>query len=91
MLFAWAEVERLVETGAVHRKGFRLSEVKPQFILEHAQDELIELMNSPDDIDELADLFGCLIHYAVKKDWSEADLEAAILKKLEMRFSTGDQ
>lgn len=86
MLKAWEAVERLVAANAVHRRGFRLAEVGPAFVLFQAVEELAELQEAPDDPEELADLLGVLIHYAQKKGWSMALLEDMMLSKFRVRF-----
>ena len=86
MQLAWKEVERLIVINAEHRKGFRLGQVSSSFVLQKALNEFNELCQAPDDIDELADLFGVLIHYAIKKGWSQEQLETAILEKFKKRF-----
>jgi hypothetical protein len=87
MIQAWRQIERLIEVNAEHRKGFRLTEVGPDFVLRQAAEELRELTEAPSDITELADLFGVLIHYAIKRGWTIAQLEEVLLMKLGLRFS----
>lgn len=85
---AWNEIRRLSAVGAVHnRKGFTLASRSPEAILEHASDELLELTQAPNDIDELGDTLACLLHYAIRKNWSLDQIEDALLKKLTMRFT----
>jgi len=83
---AWTKIAQLVALNALHRKGFRLQEISNYNILLGARAELLELKDSPDDIEELADTFACLIHYAQRKGWTGKEIEAAILKKLDERF-----
>jgi Protein of unknown function (DUF550) len=83
---AWGEVGRLDRVNAVHRKGWRLGDANPVLSLKNAAQELVELAGAPDDITELADLFGCLVVDAVKEGWSSAAVEDALLKKLAARF-----
>jgi hypothetical protein len=80
-------IDEMREHGAVHvRKGFKLTDVHPHEKINHAVEELRELQDSPNDIDELADALAPLLDYAIEHFWSEADLCAAIRKKLLMRF-----
>lgn len=84
---AWDEIRWMVSKNALHKKGgFRLAEVQASFVLEQALKEFQELQAAPDDLDELADLFGVLIHYAIKKGWSMAQVQEALFRKLELRF-----
>ncbi len=84
---AVAEIRRLTNIDAQHiKKGFRMSEATPQMAIDHARDELNELERSPNDIFELADILGCLLHYAEMKEWSLDKVEAALLTKLQLRF-----
>ena len=87
----WKFIEELIAANAQHRKGFRLQRVASSFVLAQAIEEMNELCNAPDDIEELGDLFGVLIHYAIKKGWTIQQLEAAMFRKLKQRFSDGDQ
>lgn len=84
---AWEKIRQLIATNALHRKGFRLQDVSEGWILQHAFEELKELFDGPDDASELADLFGCLIHYAIKKGWTSELLDELLLKKLAERFT----
>lgn len=84
---AWYKIKSLIHSNATHRKGFRLAEVKPPFILAQALEEFGELMESPDDPVEMADLLGVLIHYSIKQGWTLELLESYLIEKLDMRFS----
>jgi hypothetical protein len=84
---AWAKVRELIAKNARHRKGFLLSDTWPEFIISQAIEELEELEANPTNIDELADVFGCLIHYAIKQGWTEESLEQRIIEKLSQRFT----
>ena len=84
---AWEKIRFLIESNAQHRKGFRLQEVELPFILNQAQLELIELMEEPDDMMELVDIFGVLIHYAVKQGWDIDIIEKNLIEKLDIRFN----
>ncbi len=72
---AFDEVERLFVLNAQHRKGWRLQDQKRADILRHAREELRELMESPLDADELADVLGCVINLAVSAGLSFGDIE----------------
>jgi hypothetical protein len=87
MQAAYRKIQLLAATGARHRSGFQLTNVTDQFIIQGAINELRELAAAPDDCAELADVFGCLLHYAVKKGWSPELLENNLLKKLAVRFT----
>jgi hypothetical protein len=87
MTNAWAEVRRLIDVNATHRSGVRVGETDDAMILAHAEAELRELVAAPDDPEELADLFGVLIHYAVKHGWSERYIEDLMLAKFRLRFT----
>ena len=91
MKAAWDEVRRLIDADAVHRRGFTLKEVGPHFILHQAEMELAELKRAPNDPTELADVLGVLIHYAVKKGWTEEQLEELMLAKFKERFRIPNQ
>lgn len=87
---AWYRIARMIEDDAAHRtKGFRLGQMDDDFILTHAKDEVTELILAKTDaerLDELADVFGCLIHYAIRKGWTEEMVESALEDKLTQRF-----
>lgn len=89
MIVAWSAVENLIRSRAIHRKGFVAADLPKEEILKHAMLELEELMAQPDDLSELADLFGCLIHYAIVNGWSIIDVQRGIVTKLEQRFTGG--
>lgn len=94
MKAAWDEVKRLHDTNATHRSGYRLQELDGESILIHASNELDELVeahydNAPEAIDELGDLLGAAIHYAVLRGWTQDQVEKAILRKLALRFTEG--
>ena len=87
MLKAWEEIARLAAVEATHRRGFKLTKVSDEFILAGAVAEIGELKDAPNDPMELSDAFGCLIHYAIKKEWPIALVEACLLEKLAARFT----
>ena len=86
---AYNEVLRLVCTNATHRKGFRLLEISEEQPLNHAIEEIRELLNAkPEEkLDELADAFGCLLHYAVRRGFTLPEIERAMLQKFKVRFT----
>lgn len=84
---AWQEIRHLIDTDAQHRKSFHLKNVSCEFVLDQAKQELQELCESPTDPEELADLIGVLIHYAIKRGWSEKFIENKLLEKLALRFN----
>jgi hypothetical protein len=86
MYLAYRETKRLHDENAPHRKGWRLGSAAPDLVIKHAGKELEELERSPNNVEELADVFGCLLIYAVKKGWSMEDLECTVLRKMWMRF-----
>jgi phosphoribosyl-ATP pyrophosphohydrolase len=84
---AWKEIERLLQKGAVHkRKRIKLAKMKPGKILQHAGEELVELACEQDDIEEMADVLNCLVHFCVQKNWSMDDISEAMLRKLKKRI-----
>ncbi len=89
---SWSKIERMIKDGGyIHRKGFRLSEVRPPFILDQAKAEMQELSDAPDDPEEMADLFGVLIHYCIKQGWPMDLIESYLSKKLDLRFTRKPQ
>jgi hypothetical protein len=92
MRLSWEEIKRLTEANAPHlKKGWRLGDITTETELKDAAGEIVELAHSPDDIDELADVLGCLIGYAVKKGWSCSDVETALMRKLSQRFGGSNE
>ena len=87
MKFAVLAIEDLVEKNAKHRKGYRINEQSDSFILNRAIEEIKELMEEPDDAMEMGDIFGILIHYCIRKEWTLNEIEELILDKLPERFS----
>lgn len=86
---AWRKIDTLVGLNAKHkRKHFKLGEVSPSFILKQAVDELEELIASPIDPYEMADLLAILFHYCIMRGWSMASVENKIIAKLKVRFET---
>lgn len=68
------------------RKGYKLGELTTDEVLAYAACEMFELARAPDDVSELADLLGCLFHYAQRKGWSMALIERELMRKLVLRF-----
>lgn len=85
----WQEIGRLIKVNATHRKGFKIGEVRPLFVMGNLVGEVKELMENPDDPDEAADVFGVLIHYCLKQGWSMEDIQLRLLTKLAIRFTEG--
>lgn len=88
---AWKKIERLIAQNAEHRKGFRLASVQREFVLLQAGEEFQELVESPDDPYEMADLLGVLIHYAIKQGWTMEFLESLLIEKLGKRFTVASE
>lgn len=87
MTRSWKKIRELIEIDAKHiKKGKRLSEFTDTKILSHAAEEIVELMAEPDDLEELADIIACLIHYSIKHGWGPNMIDKAIIKKLNERF-----
>lgn len=86
MKIVWKEIQKLIDMNSRHRKGFYFAEISQDFILAHGQEELSELIEEPNDIDEMGDLFGVLINYCCRMGWTMEDIEESIVKKLKMRF-----
>jgi len=88
---AYLLVQGFTDRNARHlRKNFRLLETPLADTLKRAKEELQELVEAPDDIDEMADTLANLLHYSVRKGWSTAQLYAAVSKKLNMRFAVDE-
>ena len=84
----WNRIQELIAARAIHnRKNFDLAEVRPQFIMGQAVAEFGELIQEPDDPEELGDVLSILLHYAIKKGWTLEDLEQRMLRKLDARFT----
>lgn len=89
MKAAWELIDRMDKGRAtIHRKGYVIGEASEETMLDHAQEELNELRETlPNpDIEELADVFGCLVHLAVREGWTMEEVEQAMLKKLALRI-----
>jgi hypothetical protein len=86
---AWNFIDQLIAENALHRKGFRLQEIDPPFVLGQACQELKELCDEPNNPDEMADLFGVLIHYCIKQGWTIDFIETCVMRKLKLRFKRG--
>ncbi len=87
MKHAWVQIRYLTEKNARHlKKGWRLGEITPEQELKDAAGEMVELAGDPENVEEFADLLGCLFGYAIKKGWSISQVEDALLRKLSQRF-----
>lgn len=85
---ACKKIRRLIKANAVHRKGFTLASLSSSEILEHAEREMRELQTAWADnqLEELADVFGCLIHFAIRRKFTAKQIEERLLEKLKLRF-----
>ncbi len=89
MKAAFIAVQKLMDKNSKHRKGFRINDLSRVDIVRHAEEELEELLIANTIIDkrkELADVFACLIHFALANGWTEEEVENDILNKLSARF-----
>ena len=83
----WKLIKNLHDNKAVHKKKqIPINEIEPYKILAHAAEELIELASEPGDVFEMADIFGCLIHYCIIQEWTPGMMEKAIIQKLSERI-----
>jgi hypothetical protein len=83
----WNEIEKMVASNAVHiRTGVGLQELTERQILEHAQNELNELIQMPEDPTEVADILCCLFHYCQRRNWPQEYIESLMISKLKLRF-----
>lgn len=88
----WRDVRAIVRGDISHRKGWKPSEVAPSAIGEHLKgeaEELIEAIASGDrdhTVEELSDVYNCVLHLAVHLGLTLNDLEAKADEKLRLRF-----
>lgn len=87
MKLAVAAIKLLIHHNAKHRRGYRINDQLDDFVLGRAIQEIEELRDSPNDIMEMADAMSILIHYCIRKGWTEEQIEENILIKLEERFN----
>lgn len=91
MKAAWDTIRKGEQNGAIHKtKGYQLDRVDLSYMIQHAREELVEfeetvIVGKP-DISELADIFGCIIHIAVRMRWSPQEVEYRLIEKLNERF-----
>ena len=87
---AWKEIEHLHKTGAVlKRKRVKLSSMKPDKILHHAGEELLELATECDEKKakiEMGDLLSCLFHHCIARGWKSEEISKAMIAKLKKRI-----
>lgn len=84
---AWEEVAAYVANNAHNpRKGYRLRDLSDKEQLHLTVVEMLELVASPDSIDEMADVLACLFHYAMRKGWTIEAIEDEVIRKLALRF-----
>jgi hypothetical protein len=74
------------DTKNLNGKGYSLGRLSARDVLAYAAEELRELEAAPHDVEEMADLFGCLLHYCQKMGWTLPCLEAVLAEKLRLRF-----
>lgn len=91
---AFAKVAELMANNAVHRSGVSMGEINPLRATSHLLLEAGELLNDivfykgAEKIKfEAADCAACIIHICLLLNINEEELEAAIIQKLELRFS----
>lgn len=100
LLKVWKEVERLISSNAMHRKGFRLGEIgNDDFVLSQAEGEMQELRKAYDEYAlcmvgsdryvamELGDLLGVLFHFAIRMGYTPETLSRLMMDKFSRRFS----
>jgi hypothetical protein len=85
---SWDLVAAYVAADAANRngKGYSLGRLSARDVLAYAAEELRELEGAPHDVEEMADLFGCLLHYCQKMGWTLPTVEAVLAEKLRLRF-----
>jgi Protein of unknown function (DUF550) len=77
----------LFECNAYHKKlGVRLQDQEPKDVTDHMHRKVDELANQPDDIFELADILCLAASYAARKNYTPANLAAAMVVKMQQRF-----
>ena len=93
MTIVWELIKRMDTEKYRHRQGFLLRDASAQMMLDHARDEITELEETlaAPDVEELADVFGCLIHFAVRQGWSMADVAKALEEKLKARLTQEEE
>lgn len=91
MMAVRRKIEELIKAKAVHRKGFRLDQVTPEFAIKGLRLEVEELAADPLSLDELGDVWAILIHIAMMAGHSESDIMLSILNKLDERFTIPNQ
>lgn len=89
---AFDKIKELMARNATHRKGFRIADQTPLFHLKYAAGEMLELAEArwseteDNELHEFADVMNCMQLYAIKRGWTEDQVEAAQIEKLETRF-----
>ncbi len=86
---AYREIESYISVNALHRRGFRLGDMPAIDHVCHARDEIDELIDAAESTqkEELADVFGCLLAFCVKKGWTLEEVEIELLRKLPLRLT----
>jgi NTP pyrophosphatase (non-canonical NTP hydrolase) len=90
----FAKVKHLVKHKAVHRRGWRITELSNMQTAIHLVSEAAEVADAISlkeqldvVVDELGDTLACLVHLCVGRGITEQQLIAAALKKLGQRFT----
>lgn len=93
MSYTINEVDRYVrhlhDTGARHRKGFRLNELSAHKIADHVDGEMAELFDAAthrERIDEAGDVLACVLHLFYALGLPLGDVTNAAMLKLRERF-----
>lgn len=88
-LACWSLVKQLIDANTLHRSGVRLQEASDELILERLGGEYHELcdaVNPEQELEELADMFGIMLHLVHKRGYTLDDLDRAVVDKLSRRF-----
>lgn len=86
-LRSWIEIEHIILCDAMHRRGWRPSEVTDEMLFNELASEVVELIRNPDDITECADIIAICMLYAQRKGWDLNTLDQCIVDKLRLRFT----
>lgn len=89
----WQAVAELLESGAVHtRTKIKLNEISDRQMKEHGVVEMAELFEAFGKgreavLEEIADVYGWLVHVAMKHELPWRMVEQACTKKFKQRFT----
>ena len=90
MIKSWILVVELLRKNALHRKGWRLGDAEPILLLKHVAEELSAEFGDSRSIklikEELVDVLGCLIVFAIKMEFDLKELDDLLVEKLKLRF-----